>query len=70
MNKCGKPVKNLVNNLVERIWKKVVGKSQEKCFPHNKKVLHIGFTRKIHVVLHKKKVNFFPVKTELYTLST
>ena len=70
MNKCGKPAKNLAKNLVERIWKKVVGKFANNRFPHKEKVLHISFTRKIHVVLHKKKVNFFPVKTKLYTLST
>ena len=70
MNRCGKNVKNPVNKPVESAWEKVVEKSTKKTFAHNLVVLHMGFTNKLHMVLHKKKPTFFPVKHRFYTLST
>ena len=70
MNKCGKVAKNPVKKFVESSWKKMVEKSTKFEFPHQKVVLHMSFTNKIHVVLHKKNIAFFPVKSKFYTLST
>lgn len=70
MNKCGKVVKNPVKKFVESSWKNLVEKSAKNKFPHNKMVLHMSFTNKIHVFLHKKNSTFFPVKSKFYTLST
>lgn len=70
MNKCGKLVNNLAEKAVESSWKNFVGKSAKNNYPHKKAVLHMSFTNKIHVVLHKKFNTFFPVKYEFYTLST
>lgn len=66
----GKLVKNFAKKCVESPWEKVVGKSKISTFTHELVVLHTSFTKQIHIVLHKKKSQFFPVKRKFYTLST
>ena len=70
MNKCGKVAKISVKKSVESSWKNLVEKSNKVMFPHKEMVLHMGFTNKFHVVLHKKNQAFLPVRSRFYTLST